>query len=135
MKFEFVDDNEKRYSAKIKVFGVGGAGGNAINNMITSKLKGVDFITANTDSQDLERSVCSSKIQLGTSLTRGLGAGSDPEIGEAAAEESVNDIRESGEGGRHGLHHRGHGRRHRDRGRADRGPGVPGRQARSPWPW
>jgi len=98
MKFEFVDDNKKGYSAKIKVFGVGGAGGNAINNMIASKLKGVDFITANTDSQDLDRSSCSSKIQLGCSLTRGLGAGSDPEIGGAAAEESVNDIRESAEG-------------------------------------
>jgi cell division protein FtsZ len=98
MKFEFVDDTEKRYSAKIKVFGVGGAGGNAINNMISAKLKGVDFITANTDSQDLDRSTCSSKIQLGTSLTRGLGAGSDPDIGQAAAEESVNDVREAAEG-------------------------------------
>ena len=98
MKFEFVEDNDQRYSAKIKVIGIGGAGGNAINNMISSKLKGVDFITANTDSQDLERSACSCKIQIGTALTRGLGAGSDPEIGEAAAEESVNDVREASEG-------------------------------------
>jgi cell division protein FtsZ len=98
MKFEFVDEGEKRYSAKIKVFGIGGAGGNAINNMISAKLKGVDFITANTDSQDLDRSNCSHKIQLGISLTRGLGAGSDPEIGGAAAEESANDLREAAEG-------------------------------------
>jgi len=98
MKFEFVDEGEKRYNAKIKVFGVGGAGGNAINNMISAKLKGVDFITANTDSQDLDRSNCTNKIQLGLSLTRGLGAGSDPEIGQAAAEESVSDVREVAEG-------------------------------------
>ena len=98
MKFEFVEEKESRYSAKIKVFGIGGAGGNAINNMISAKLKGVDFITANTDSQDLERSTCSCKIQLGAALTRGLGAGSDPEVGHAAAEESANDVREAAEG-------------------------------------
>ncbi|MFP3928114.1 MAG: cell division protein FtsZ [Desulfobacteraceae bacterium] len=98
MKFEFVEENQKKYSAKIKVFGLGGAGGNAINNMISAKLKGVDFITANTDSQDLERSACSTKIQLGTSITRGLGAGSDPEIGQSSAEESVNELREAAEG-------------------------------------
>ncbi len=98
MKFEFVEDKGGRYSAKIKVIGIGGAGGNAINNMISAKLKGVDFVTANTDSQDLERSACSCKVQLGSELTRGLGAGSDPEIGQAAAEESVSDIRESSEG-------------------------------------
>ncbi|MFO7784045.1 MAG: cell division protein FtsZ [Thermodesulfobacteriota bacterium] len=98
MKFEFVEEKANGYSAKIKVIGIGGAGGNAINNMISAKLRGVDFVTANTDSQDLERSACSSKVQLGSELTRGLGAGSDPEIGQAAAEESVNDIRESAEG-------------------------------------
>ena len=94
MKFQFVD-NRERYNAKIKVIGIGGAGGNAINNMIAAKLQGVEFITANTDSQDLERSACSSKIQLGVSLTKGLGSGADPEIGRLAAEESVNDIREA----------------------------------------
>jgi cell division protein FtsZ len=94
MKFEFAEE-KARYSAKIKVMGVGGAGGNAINNMIATKLKGVDFLVANTDSQDLDRSTCSVKIQLGTTITRGLGAGSDPEIGEASAEESINDIRDS----------------------------------------
>jgi cell division protein FtsZ len=94
MKFQFVEEKEK-YNAKIKVVGIGGAGGNAINNMIAAKLQGVDFITANTDSQDLERSFCPVKIQLGTSVTKGLGAGADPEIGRLAAEESMNEIREA----------------------------------------
>ena len=94
MKFEFVDE-KKRYNAKIKVVGVGGAGGNAINNMIVSKLSGVDFITANTDSQDLDRSACSFRIQLGASITKGLGAGADPEIGRLSAEESINEVRDA----------------------------------------
>ncbi len=96
MKFEFVDENEKKkYSANIKVVGVGGAGGNAINNMIASKLKGVDFIVANTDCQAIERSTCSNRIQLGPTVTMGLGAGADPEIGSQSAEESISEIRES----------------------------------------
>ena len=93
MKFEFIEKKEN-YDAKIKVIGVGGGGGNAINNMIASKLRGVDFIAANTDCQDLEKSICPNKLQIGVSLTKGLGAGADPEIGKLAAEESVNDIRE-----------------------------------------
>ena len=93
MKFEFIEKKEN-YDAKIKVIGVGGGGGNAINNMIASKLRGVDFIAANTDCQDLDKSICPNKLQIGASLTRGLGAGADPEIGKLAAEESVNDIRE-----------------------------------------
>lgn len=96
MKFEFVDEVEKGgYSAKIKVLGVGGAGGNAINSMINSDLRGVDFIVANTDAQDLEKSLCSHKLQLGPSITMGLGAGADPEIGRTSAEESVTEIREA----------------------------------------
>jgi len=95
MKFEFVEEKEKRYNARIKVIGIGGAGGNAINNMITAKLKGVEFIAANTDSQNLERSACSHKIQLGASITKGLGAGADPEIGRLSAEECVDDVREA----------------------------------------
>ena len=60
MKFEFIDEVEKgTYNARIKVLGLGGAGGNAINNMISSDLRGVDFVVANTDSQDLEQSLCS----------------------------------------------------------------------------
>jgi len=94
MKFEFVEER-KRYNAKIKVIGIGGAGGNAINNMIASKLSDVDFISANTDSQDLERSSCSYRIQLGTSITKGLGAGADPEIGRLSAEENINEIRDA----------------------------------------
>ncbi len=94
MKFEFVEE-KRRYNAKIKVIGVGGAGGNAINNMIAAKLKGVEFITANTDSQNLERSSCPNKIQLGPTVTRGLGAGADPEIGRMSAEESINEVRDA----------------------------------------
>jgi cell division protein FtsZ len=93
MKFQFVQEKEK-YNARIKVIGIGGGGGNAINNMIAAKLQGVEFITANTDSQDLERSLCAAKIQLGASVTKGLGAGADPEIGRLAAEESINEVKE-----------------------------------------
>ena len=99
MKFEIVNDS-KVYNnkTKIKVVGVGGGGGNAVNNMISSKLAGVDFVVANTDSQDIDRSSCSDTIQLGPSITMGLGAGADPEIGKASAEESISDIREAVEG-------------------------------------
>ena len=97
MKFEFVDRSEK-YEAKIKVIGVGGGGGNAINNMIDANLKGVEFISANTDSQDLERSACANLLQLGVNITKGLGSGADPEVGRLSAEESINDLRESLQG-------------------------------------
>ncbi len=90
--FTYVD-NEK--SAKIKVIGVGGAGGNAINNMIASKLQGVKFIAANTDAQALETSNAPVKIQLGEQLTEGLGAGANPEVGRQAALESEEVIREA----------------------------------------
>ena len=82
-------------AAKIKVFGVGGGGGNAIQNMINSKLGGVSFICANTDVQALARSGAEHKIQLGKELTRGLGAGARPEVGASAAEESLDAIREA----------------------------------------
>ncbi|MDR1983004.1 MAG: cell division protein FtsZ [Holosporaceae bacterium] len=77
---------------KITVFGVGGAGGNAVNNMIRSNLEGVDFIVANTDSQALLQSLCDRRIQLGFEITGGLGAGARPDVGRAAAEEVVEDI-------------------------------------------
>lgn len=93
MKFEFVEKKEK-YNAKIKVIGIGGGGCNAINNMIAANLMGVEFISTNTDSQNLERSACSNRLQLGPNVTRGLGSGGDPEIGKLAAEESLNDIRD-----------------------------------------
>jgi cell division protein FtsZ len=76
----------------ITVFGVGGAGGNAINNMIASNLQGIRFIAANTDAQALEHSLADKKIQLGNKLTQGLGAGSKSSIGAAAAEESISEI-------------------------------------------
>ncbi len=97
MKFEFVDDSAERggYNARIKVLGIGGAGNNAINNMINSNLRGVEFLVANTDCQDLERSCCTKKIQLGPAVTMGLGAGADPEVGKTSAEESINELRES----------------------------------------
>ena len=77
---------------KITVIGVGGAGGNAVNNMITAKLEGVDFLVANTDGQALANSLAERKIQLGRQHTQGLGAGSKPDIGRIAAEESIDDI-------------------------------------------
>jgi len=77
----------------ITVFGIGGAGGNAVNNMIFAKLQGANFVVANTDAQSLEYSICDNKIQLGIALTKGLGAGASPEIGARAAEESSDEIR------------------------------------------
>lgn len=77
---------------RLTVIGVGGAGGNAINNMIRSCLEGCDFVVANTDAQALAMSLAPRKLQLGTNLSRGLGAGSKPEVGRAAAEETMADI-------------------------------------------
>ncbi len=73
---------------KIKVIGVGGAGNNVINRMITAGVDGVDFVVINTDKQDLNKSVCANKVQIGEKLTGGMGAGSKPEIGQKSAEES-----------------------------------------------
>lgn len=81
--------------AKIKVIGVGGSGGSAVNRMIKSKIKGVEFISANTDVQALAGSAAMQKIAIGKTITRGLGAGMDPEKGRQAAEESVNELREA----------------------------------------
>ncbi len=77
---------------RIVVLGVGGAGGNAINNMIDAGIQGVEFVAANTDAQDLKKNKADCKIQLGANLTRGLGAGSKADIGQAAADESMNEI-------------------------------------------
>lgn len=79
---------------RITVFGVGGAGGNAVNNMITAGLQGVDFVVANTDAQALTTSKAERIIQMGVQVTEGLGAGSQPEVGRAAAEEAVDEIRD-----------------------------------------
>jgi cell division protein FtsZ len=79
---------------RITVFGVGGAGGNAVNNMITAGLQGVDFVVANTDAQALTMSKAERIVQMGTQVTEGLGAGSQPEVGRAAAEEVIDEIRD-----------------------------------------
>ena len=84
--------------AKIKVIGVGGGGGNAVNRMINEKVQGVDFIVANTDLQALNASKAPTKIQLGPKLTKGLGAGSNPEVGDKAAQESEEQIQKALEG-------------------------------------
>ena len=83
---------------RITVIGVGGAGGNAIANMIGAEIEGVDFIVANTDAQALNNSVAEHRIQLGPDITQGLGAGSRPEVGRAAAEETVEEIERALEG-------------------------------------
>jgi cell division protein FtsZ len=85
-------DNGLDRGAKIRVVGVGGGGGNAINSMIDRGLHGVDFFAINTDLQALERNLASNKIQIGKNLTRGLGAGADPSIGHRAAEEDRDEI-------------------------------------------
>ncbi len=92
---EFSIDNNINDGAVIKVIGVGGGGGNAVNRMIEENVKGVEFIAANTDVQALKNSKAEIVIQLGPKYTRGLGAGSQPEVGQKAAEESEDSIRES----------------------------------------
>ena len=81
--------------AKIKVIGVGGCGCNAVNNMIASRLTGVEFIAVNTDVQNLALSKANTKIQIGAKLTRGLGAGANPDIGRDAALEDIEALREA----------------------------------------
>ena len=85
---EFSLDNTVNTGAVIKVIGVGGAGGNAVNRMIDEGVKGVEFIVANTDVQALQHSKAETVIQLGPKFTKGLGAGSLPEVGQKAADES-----------------------------------------------
>jgi cell division protein FtsZ len=95
---EFSIDNNINDGAVIKVIGVGGGGGNAVNRMIEENVKGVEFIAANTDVQALKNSKAETVIQLGPKYTRGLGAGSQPEVGQKAAEESEDAIRDSLQG-------------------------------------
>jgi cell division protein FtsZ len=95
MMFEFVESDN---GATIKVIGIGGGGGNAINNMINASLMGVDFIAANTDAQALEVSKAHTKLQLGVNITKGLGAGANPEIGRSAALEDADQIRQALDG-------------------------------------
>ncbi|MBI2341783.1 MAG: cell division protein FtsZ, partial [Deltaproteobacteria bacterium] len=90
MTFELVE--EIKEGAKIKVIGVGGAGGNAVNTMIKARLEGVDFVATNTDMQALQANKAPRKIQLGHQLTRGLGAGANPDVGKNAALEDQKEI-------------------------------------------
>ena len=81
--------------ARIKVIGVGGSGKNALNHMISSKVKGVEFIVMNTDTQDLHNSLADKKIHIGKNLTKGLGAGMNPDVGRRAAEETKAEIQDT----------------------------------------
>ncbi len=89
---------EHELKPRITVIGCGGAGGNAVNNLIRAKLEGVEFVVCNTDAQALTGSLAERRVQLGIGITQGLGAGSRPEIGRAAAEEALADILEHVEG-------------------------------------
>ena len=93
-----LQDVEDNLHPKITVLGVGGSGGNAVNNMINANLEGVDFLIANTDAQSLQISQCTNKIQLGLKSTRGLGAGMRPDVGKQAAEEAIQEITEKLDG-------------------------------------
>ena len=92
MTINFKTPEIKELQPRLLVMGVGGAGGNAINEMIESNLQGVEFIAVNTDAQDLKLSKCKTRIQIGLNLTKGLGAGAKLDIGQAAADESLNEI-------------------------------------------
>ncbi|HKR23861.1 MAG TPA: cell division protein FtsZ, partial [Allosphingosinicella sp.] len=98
MSIDFIRPEVEELRPRISVIGVGGAGGNAIANMIGADVQGVDFIVANTDAQALNHSLADRKIQLGLRITQGLGAGSRPEIGKAAAEEALSEIEAALEG-------------------------------------
>jgi cell division protein FtsZ len=98
MSIDFIRPEVDELRPRISVIGVGGAGGNAIANMINSDVQGVDFIVANTDAQALNASPADQRIQLGLQITQGLGAGSRPEIGKAAAEETIPDIEKALDG-------------------------------------
>ncbi|MBR3298750.1 MAG: cell division protein FtsZ [Clostridia bacterium] len=95
MAFEIELDNDRGNVAQLKVVGVGGAGGNAVNRMVDFGVRGVEFIAVNTDKQALNTSNADVRIQIGEKVTKGLGAGSKPEVGKAAAEESIQDIEEA----------------------------------------
>ena len=109
MAFEI--DNDFESTVQIKVIGVGGGGGNAVNTMIAQGMQGAEFIVVNTDKQVLVNSQATHRIQIGEKSTRGQGAGGRPEVGEKAAEESRNFFHPKGYG--YGIYHRRYGRRNR----------------------
>ena len=118
--------DEQEMKPRITVVGVGGAGGNAVNNMIRSNLIGCEFIVCNTDAQAMQQSLRrSARSSSGIGVTRGLGAGSRPDVGRAAAEEALDEILEALRGLQHGVHHRRHGRRHRHRRARPSSPASP----------
>lgn len=92
MSIQLTVPSKRELKPRIVVFGVGGAGGNAVNNMISAGLEGVDFVVANTDAQALSLNKAERRVQMGAKLTEGLGAGSDPEVGRGAAEEALPEI-------------------------------------------
>ena len=94
----FIDDEPPITGARIKVIGIGGGGGNAVNRMIEAGIEGIEFLVANTDLQALKRSKAPIKIQLGSRLTKGLGAGANPTVGREAALEDTDKIIEVLEG-------------------------------------
>lgn len=100
MSIDFLPPDLDELTPRITVIGVGGAGGNAIANMIAAEVQGVEFLVANTDAQALKQSTAGHRIQLGAKITQGLGAGSRPEIGRAAAEETIEHVQEA----LHGAH-------------------------------
>ena len=110
-----LDEEMDENVTTIKVIGVGGGGGNAVNRMVSDGLQGVEFIAMNTDQQALAKNHAATKVQLGSKLTKGRGAGADPEIGQRAAEESKDEIANALKGSPDGLYHRRYGRRHRHR--------------------
>ena len=115
----------QNYLAIIKVVGIGGGGVNAVNRMIEVGLKGVEFIAINTDAQALLMSDADVKLDIGRELTRGLGAGANPEVGAQGRRGPRRRDRRGHQGRRHGLRDRRRGRRHRHRRRARRGPDRP----------
>ncbi len=106
--------------ANIKVVGVGGGGGNAVNRMIEAKLKGVEFIAINTDAQVLDGNRAETKVQIGTEITNGLGAGANPEVGKRAVDENRREVSDADRETESGVHHRRDGRWHRYRRCSDR---------------
>ena len=92
MTLNLTMNDREELSPRITVFGVGGAGGNAVNNMIEQRLEGVDFVVANTDAQALQQNLSSVRLQIGAKVTKGLGAGARPSVGAAAAEETIEEI-------------------------------------------
>lgn len=98
MTIEFLPPDVDELTPRISVIGVGGAGGNAIANMIRAEVQGVEFLVANTDAQSLKQSSAPQRIQLGANITQGLGAGARPEIGRAAAEETIDQVQKALEG-------------------------------------